>query len=130
MPITVNDSCEKTTVFLHAPSTLCSPSPPACLRFTILVQQNNVREIHADMSQANCSHRIWVQPDVLGLFSVGVGSFSDNLGLRAIIFSDNVGRKLRYSRAERFMLSGRYSYGESIAMDPQGYSRLWAVDEN
>jgi hypothetical protein len=24
--------------------------------------------------------RMWVEPDVLGLFSVGVGSFSDNVG--------------------------------------------------
>jgi hypothetical protein len=31
------------------------------------------------------------------------------VGLSAILFSDNLGTKLRYSRAERFMLSRRYS---------------------
>ena len=100
---------EKTTVFLHEPSMLRSPSRPACLRFNILVQKNNVREIRADMSTANRSQLTWVQSDVCGLFSVWVRSFSDNLGLSAIIFSVNVGTKLRCSRAERFMFSRRYT---------------------
>jgi hypothetical protein len=38
-----------------------------------------------------------------------VGSFSDNVGLSALIFSVNVGMKRRCSRAERFMLSRRYN---------------------
>ena len=52
------------------------------------------------------SHGIWVQPDVFGLFSESVGSFSNNLGFSASIFSRNVGRKRRCSRAGRFMFSG------------------------
>ena len=40
--------------------------------------------------------------------SLSVGSFSDNVGLSALIFSLNLGTKLRCSRAERFTLSGRY----------------------
>jgi hypothetical protein len=64
----------------YAHNTTSLSPKPASTRYNILVQKNNVREIHADMSKANCSHRIWVQPDVLGLFSVGVGSFSDNVG--------------------------------------------------
>jgi hypothetical protein len=32
------------------------------------------------------SHGIWVQPDVFGLFSESVGSFSNNLGFSASIF--------------------------------------------
>jgi hypothetical protein len=40
------------------------------------VQKNNVREIRADMSKANRSYRMWVQPDVLGLFSESVGSYA------------------------------------------------------
>jgi hypothetical protein len=39
------------------------------------------------------SHGIWVQPDVFGLFSESVGSFSNNLGFSTSIFSRNVGRK-------------------------------------
>ena len=62
------------------------------------------------MSQANRSHIMWVQPDVLGLFSVSVSSFSDNVGLSALIFSDNVGTKGRCYRAEPFIFSGRYIY--------------------
>jgi hypothetical protein len=34
---------------------------------------------------------MWVHPDVLRLFSVSVGSFSDNVGVSALIFSDNLG---------------------------------------
>jgi hypothetical protein len=66
-------SCGKTAVFLHAHVTAPSPSKPASLRFTILVQENNVRETRADMSKANRSQVMWVQPDVLGLFSGSVG---------------------------------------------------------
>jgi hypothetical protein len=44
------------------------------------MQQNNVRETRADMSKANRSQIEWVQPDVCGLFSVSVGSFSANVG--------------------------------------------------
>jgi hypothetical protein len=36
---------------------------------------------------------VWIQPDVFGLFSRSVGSFSVNLGLSAMIFSWNVGSK-------------------------------------
>jgi hypothetical protein len=39
-----------------------------------------------------------------------VGSFSIIVGLSALIFSLNLGRKLRCYRAERFMLSSRYNY--------------------
>jgi hypothetical protein len=65
------------------------------------------------MSKAHRFHRMWVQPDVFGLFSGSVGSFSDNVGLSAIIFSVNVGTKLRCFRAEPFIFSGRYSDGPS-----------------
>jgi hypothetical protein len=96
------EPCGKTAVFLHEPSTLRSPSQPVCLRFKILVQQNNVQKICADMSKANRSHRMWVQPDVLGLFLDNVRSFSIIVGLSAMIFSWNLGRKWRCSRAGRF----------------------------
>jgi hypothetical protein len=43
------------------------------------------------MSKANRSQVTWVQPDVFGLFSLSVGSFSANVGLSAIIFSLNLG---------------------------------------
>jgi hypothetical protein len=55
---------------------------------------------------------MWVKPDVCGLFSMSVGSFSGNMGLSALIFSDNVGRKLRCFRAEPFIFSGHYNYVE------------------
>jgi hypothetical protein len=41
------------------------------------------------MSKTNRSHGMWVWTDVLGLFSVCVGSFAENLGLGAMIFSLN-----------------------------------------
>jgi hypothetical protein len=66
---------EKTIVFLHEPSTLRSPSQPACLRFNILVQKNNVRETRSDMSKANRSQITWAPPDVCRLFSVCMGSW-------------------------------------------------------
>jgi hypothetical protein len=78
------------------------------VRFEILVAKNNVQENRSDMSKVNRSHSMWVQPDVVGLFSVSAGSFSDNVGLNAFIFSWNVGPKARCSRAEDFMLSRRY----------------------
>jgi hypothetical protein len=87
------------TVFLHAPFTARSPSHPACLRFTILVQQNNVRETRADMSKPNHSHKMRVRPDVRGLFSMSVGSFSGNVGLSRVMFSFNVGMSMRCYRA-------------------------------
>jgi hypothetical protein len=59
--------------------------------------------------KAHRSHIMCAQPDVLGLFLVSVGSFSDNVGLSALIFSDNLGTKPRCYRAERFMFSGYYS---------------------
>jgi hypothetical protein len=62
------------------------------------------------MSMPNYSQGMWVQPDVFGLFSVSVGSFSDNPGLGTIVFSDNLGRKVRCSQAGRFIFSGRYTY--------------------
>ena len=62
------------------------------------------------MSKVHRSHSIRVQPDVFGLFSGSVGSFSANVGLSALIFSDNLGTKRRCYRAERFMFSGYYSY--------------------
>src|ERR671931_329601 len=99
----------KTAVFPHAPFTARSPSQPTSLRFKILVRKNNVREIRADMSTAHRSYIRWVQPDVLGLFLASVGSFSANVGLSALIFSDNLGTKPRCSRAERFTLLGRYT---------------------
>jgi hypothetical protein len=40
---------------------------------------------------AGHSHSMWAQPDVLGLFSGSVGSFLNNLGLSAMIFSLTVG---------------------------------------
>ena len=110
----LREPCEKTTVFLHAHLTARSPSQPAFLWFTILVQENNVREIRADMSKANRSQITWVRSDVCGLFSWNVRSFSDNVGLSVLIFSDNLGTKLRCSRAERFMLSRRYTYTPAL----------------
>jgi hypothetical protein len=56
------------------------------------------------------SQGMWVPPDVRGLFSKNVGSFLNSPGLGALIFSWNLGRKLRCSRAKRFMLSRRYNY--------------------
>jgi hypothetical protein len=70
---------------------LRSRSQPACLRFNILVQKNNVREICSAISKAHRSHRMWVQPDVRGLFLDNVRSFSIIVGLSARIFSFNVG---------------------------------------
>jgi hypothetical protein len=99
----------KTIVFLHDLFTARSPSQPTSLRFKILVRKNNVREIRFDMSKAHCSYIMWVQPDVLGLFLASVGSFSANVGLSAIIFSDNLATKLRCYQAERVMFSRRYS---------------------
>jgi hypothetical protein len=58
---------------------------------------------------AGHSYRMWVQPDVLGLFSDNVRSFSIIVGLSAVIFSINLGMKLRCSRAGRFMFSRRYT---------------------
>jgi hypothetical protein len=55
------------------------------------------------------SHSMWVEPDVLKLFSGSVGSFLNNLGLSAIIFSLTVGTNMRCSRAGRFMLSRHYT---------------------
>jgi hypothetical protein len=55
------------------------------------------------------SHGIWVQPDVFGLFSASVGSFLIIVGLSTVIFSLNLGTKLRCYRAGRFMFSGCYS---------------------
>jgi hypothetical protein len=46
---------------------------------------------------------MWVVADVVGLFSINVGSFSRNLGRSVRIFSANVGQKHR-------MLSGPASY--------------------
>ena len=57
----------------------------------------------------NRSRLIWVLADVVGLFSIKVGSFSPNVGQKQRIFSANLGRKLRRYRAKPFMLSGRYS---------------------
>jgi hypothetical protein len=104
------EACAKTTVFLHEHFIPPSPSPPASLWFTILVQQNNVREIRADMSKAHRSHRLWVWTDVRRLFSESVGSFSTIVGLSSIIFSSNVGMRMRCYRAEWFIFSGRYIY--------------------
>ena len=81
----------KTTVFLHEPFIARSASPPACLRFKILVRKKNVRKICSDMGKVNHSHLMWVQPDVCGLFSGSVRSFSANVGWGAFIFSDNLG---------------------------------------
>jgi hypothetical protein len=61
------------------------------------------------MSKVNYSRGMWVRLDVLGLFLDNVRSFSMIVGLSAIIFSFNVGTKLRCSRARRFMLLRRYS---------------------
>jgi hypothetical protein len=68
------EACGKTTVFPHDPFTARAPSQPASLRFKILVQKNNVREIHSDMSKAHRSQVTWVEPDVFGLFSESMGS--------------------------------------------------------
>jgi hypothetical protein len=59
---------------------------------------------------------MWAEPDVFGLFSVSVGSFLDNLGWGRAIFSQNVGMKLRCSRADRFTFAGRYTYDASQRM--------------
>jgi hypothetical protein len=67
------------------------------------------------MSIENRSRRMWVQPDVLGLFLTSVGSFSANVGWSALLFSDNLGTKMRCYRAERVMLLGHYSYQSTPA---------------
>jgi hypothetical protein len=57
----------------------------------ILVWKNNIRETRSDMSKVNRFHIMRVPTDVRGLFLNNVGSFSDNVGLRVIVFSNNVG---------------------------------------
>jgi hypothetical protein len=85
------EACGNSTVFLHEPSTLRSPFQPACLGFTICVQKNNARKTCSDMSKVNRSQVTWVRLDVLGLFLASVGSFSGNVGLNGLTFSDNLG---------------------------------------
>jgi hypothetical protein len=80
VPGFIEGPCGKTTVFLHEYLTARAPSQPAFLRFNMLVQKSNVREIRSDMSKANRSHIMCVQPDVFGLFLASVGSFSDDVG--------------------------------------------------
>jgi len=71
------------------------------------------------MSKANFtaavprSRLIWVLADVVGLFSVILGSLSVNLVLSGPIFSRNLGQLLRCYRVLRFMFSGRNSYRAS-----------------
>jgi hypothetical protein len=54
---------------------------------------------------------IWLQlPSITNIGQEpSVGSFSDNVGLRAIIFSRNVGSKTCCYRAGRLMFSGNYN---------------------
>ena len=59
---------------------------------------------------------MWFLADVIGLFSVNVGSFSLNLVPDARIFSTNVVPKNGCNRVLRFMLSGRYRYKSFISI--------------
>jgi hypothetical protein len=81
------EACRKTTVLSNLPVVTQLRSHTASFWFNILVQKNNVRETRAGMSKVNRSQVMWAPPDVLGLFSGSVGSFSDNLGLGRVIFS-------------------------------------------
>jgi hypothetical protein len=54
---------------------------------------------------------------------MSVGSFSDNVGLGRVIFSVNVGMKLRCFRAERFIFSGRYTYRDRSAEEYEQQAR-------
>jgi hypothetical protein len=76
---------------------------------------------------------MWVQTDVLGLFSGSVGSFLVIVGLGRVIFSVNVGTKVRCFRAEPFIFSGRYTYGQIIYLPERlkfGGSRVNAPFDN
>jgi hypothetical protein len=53
---------------------------------------------------------MWFLADVIGLFSIKVGSFSLNVGQTTPIFSANVVPKNGCNRVLGFMLSGRYNY--------------------
>ena len=52
---------------------------------------------------------VWSSPDVIGLFSINVVSFSIIVVLSALSFSANVVRDGRCFRARAFMFSGRYT---------------------
>jgi hypothetical protein len=92
------EPCKETTVLSNLPVVTQLHSHTASLWFNILVQKNNVQETCAGMSIVNRSQVMWAPPDVFGLFSGSVGSFSDNLGLGGVIFSFNAGTKPRCSR--------------------------------
>ena len=62
------------------------------------------------MSKANYSHRMWVRTDVLGLFLVSVGSFSDNVGFEQSYILIECGY-------ENVMLSGRDDLYYRVATD-------------
>ena len=52
---------------------------------------------------------MWSRPDVIGLFSINVVSFSRNVVLSGPLFSGNVVRKSGCFWARRFMFSVRYN---------------------
>jgi len=52
----------------------------------------------------------WLSRMFSGYSQFSVGPFSDNVGLTALLFSDNLDTKQRCSRAERFMFSRHYNY--------------------
>jgi hypothetical protein len=112
------EPCKETTVLSNLPVVTQLHSHTASLWFNILVQKNNVQETCAGMSIVNRSQVMWAPPDVFGLFSGSVGSFSDNLGLGGVIFSFNAGTKPRCSRAGRLMFSGRYNYAANPERTP------------
>jgi hypothetical protein len=59
---------------------------------------------------------MWFLADVIGLFSINLGSFSFNLIPGTLIFSVNLVLKNGCNRFLCFMLSGRYSYGTVFEM--------------
>src|SRR5271166_1669318 len=68
---------------------------------------------------------MWSRPDILGLFSINVVSFSRNVVLSALSFSANVVRDGRCFRARAFMFSGRYSYKGNEYSEP-----IWQLEIN
>jgi hypothetical protein len=52
---------------------------------------------------------MWSSADILGLFSLNVGSFSRNVVLSSPSFSLNVVRDGRCFQARAFIFSGRYT---------------------
>ncbi len=67
---------------------------------------------------------MWFLADVIGLLLANVVSFSSNGGPGDRIFSANLVPKTGCNRFLRFMLSGRYTYGQLPVPGAHGHIRL------